>query len=423
MDAPALRRPPRLLLLTSAYFLLGELAAACKRLNVPHLLLDLATKEMDAELFVRTLRAAAATFRPEAIVTVNHLGVDREGVLQALARELKLPLVSWFVDNPEFILPVFPKPDAENTLILTWDADSLDAVRALGFSKVAWLPLGADPERFRPGRPGRPEWRAPVSFVGNSMLTKTLRRLDAARPGPALLGAFVSLAGEFAATGERNVRTFLAASRPELLPELDALGVERATAFATAVVWRATLQYRLDCIHRTLPFGPLIAGDPGWRELLPPSPGLRLHPEINYYEELPGFYPQSDVNFNCTSVQMKGAVNQRVFDVPAAGAFLLTDRRAQLERLFEPGREIALYESPDEAGELLARYLADAPERRRMAQAGRARVLAEHTYEHRLRSLLAAFDEHFPQRPAGPQRCPKMPAPGCAEPDCSGQGA
>lgn len=398
MHTKALPRPPRLLLLTSAYFLLGELAAACKRLDVPHLLLDLGAKEMDAELFVRTLRETAAAFRPEAIVTVNHLGVDREGVLQALARDLGLPLVSWFVDNPEFILPVFPPPDAENTLILTWDADSLDAVRALGFSKVAWLPLGADPERFRPGRPGRPEWRAPVSFVGNSMLTKTARRLDTARPGPALLAAFADLASGFAATGERNVRAFVAAKRPELLPELDGLGVERATAFATAVVWRATLEYRLDCVCRTLPFTPLIAGDPGWRELLPAVPGLRLHPEIGYYEELPGFYPQSDVNFNCTSVQMKGAVNQRVFDVPAAGAFLLTDRRAQLESMFEPGREIVLFESPEEVPELLARYLADAPARRRVAQAGRARVLAEHTYEHRLRSLLAAFDEHFPDR-------------------------
>jgi Uncharacterized protein conserved in bacteria len=119
---------------------------------------------------------------------------------------------------------------------------------------------------------------------------------------------------------------------------------------------------------------------------------------VNYYEELPDFYLQSDVNFNCTSVQMKGAVNQRVFDVPAAGAFLLTDSRAQLARMFEPGREVAVFERPEEAPELLARYLADAPARRRMAEAGRARVLAEHTYVHRLGSLLAAFDEHFPDR-------------------------
>ncbi len=401
MEAPSLRRPPRLLLLTSAYFLLGELVTACQRLNVPHRLLDLGTKEMDAELFVRTLRETASDFRPDAILTVNHLGVDREGVLMSLARDLKLPLVSWFVDNPEFILPLFPRPDAENTLILTWDADSLDAVRAMGFTKTGWLPLGADPERFCPGRPGRPEWRARVSFVGNSMLTKTARRLAAAHPGPALLTAFASLAGAFAASGERNVRSFVAAKRPQLLAELDELGLERRTAYETAVVWRATLDYRLACVLATLPFSPLIAGDPGWGDLLHDRQGFRLHPEIGYYKELPGFYPQSDVNFNCTSVQMKGAVNQRVFDVPASGAFLLTDRRAQLEAMFEPGREVAIYSSPEEAAELLARYLADDALRARMAQAGRARVLAEHTYEHRLAALLQAFDEHFPQRAEG----------------------
>jgi len=394
----AARRPPRLLLLTSAYFLLGELATACKRLEVPHLLVDLGVKEMDAALFVRTLREANASFRPDAIVTVNHLGVDHEGVLYALARDLRLPIISWFVDNPEFILPLFPKPDPEGVLVLTWDADSLDAVRALGFSKVGWLPLGADTERFCPGRQGRPQWRARVSFVGNSMLLKTARRLEASKPTPALLNAFLSLAPAFAASGQRNVRAFVAQSRPELLPALDALGVYRRTAFETAVVWRATLDYRLACVCATLDFDPLVAGDPGWAELFTGPKRPRLHAEIGYYDELPGFYPLSEVNFNCTSVQMKGAVNQRVFDVPSAGAFLLTDRRAQLDSLFEPGVEIALYESPEQVPELLARYLADKPARERIARAGRARVLAEHTYAHRLKALLAAFDEHFPQR-------------------------
>jgi spore maturation protein CgeB len=403
MNIPARpARPPRLLLLTSAYFLLGELAAACQRLEVPHLLLDLGAREMDADAFVAALRAAHSTFKPDAIVTVNHLGVDHEGVLYALAAELKLPLVSWFVDNPEFILPLYPKPDPEGVLVLTWDADSLEAVRGFGFTKAGWLPLGADPQRFRPGRgANRPEWRARVSFVGNSMLLKTAKRLEAARPTPALREVFASLAAAFAATGERNVRAFVAVQAPALLPELDGLGPVRRTAYETAVVWRATLEYRLACVRATLPFSPLIAGDPGWRELLAGHTGYRLHPEISYYEDLPDFYPQSDVNFNCTSVQMKGAVNQRVFDVPASGAFLLTDRRAQLERLFEPGREIALYESPEEAQELLARYLADEPARRRLAEAGRARVLADHTYEHRLAALLASFDEHFPGRRPG----------------------
>ncbi|MBA4357629.1 MAG: glycosyltransferase [Humidesulfovibrio sp.] len=407
MDALLLRhqgRAPRLLLLTSAYFLLGELQAACQRMGVPQLLLDFASRSVDRDLFVRTVREAAASFRPDAILTVNHLGVDHEGVLYALAGELKLPLVSWFVDNPEFILPLYPPPDPHNTLVLTWDADSLETVRGFGFSNVFWLPLGADPERFRPGREGRPEWRSRVSFVGNSMVQKTASRLKAAAPGPALLAAFAGLAQAFGQSGERSVAAFVAADRPELLPELEALPKVRRLAFETAVVWRSTLEYRLGCVARTLPFGLLVAGDPGWSQLLdgfsaPSGPGgFRLHPEIGYYEELPGFYPLSEVNFNCTSLQMKGAVNQRVFDVPASGAFLLTDHRRQIERLFEPDKEIALFRSPEEIGPLLERFLADPEGRARLAQAGRARVLAEHTYEHRLSALMAAIHQSFPGR-------------------------
>ncbi len=401
MNAPAgTGRPPRLLLLTSAYFLLGELVTACRRLNAPHLLLDLGAREMDAATFVSTLRAAVDDFRPDAILTVNHLGVDHEGVLYSLAGDLRLPIVSWFVDNPEFILPLFPKPDADNTLALSWDLDSLPALGRFGFTKTGWLPLGVDEERFAPGRAAvdRPDWRARVSFVGNSMVAKTLKRLEAARPTPGLLKAFTPLAEAFAASVDRGVRELMARRAPELLPEFEGLGVARTTAFETAVVWRATLGYRLACVSATLPFAPLVVGDPGWRELLPAGCGARLHAELNYYEDLPGFYPLSEVNFNCTSAQMKGAVNQRVFDVPAAGAFLLTDRRAQLERLFEPGVEMAVYDDPEDAAEQLSRYLADADARRRMAGAGRARVLAEHTYVHRLRAIHAAIDAHFPRR-------------------------
>jgi spore maturation protein CgeB len=307
--------------------------------------------------------------------------------------------VSWFVDNPEFILPLYPAPDPEGTLVLTWDAGSLEAVRGFGFKNVFWLPLGADAERFKPGPAhfDRPEWRARVSFVGNSMLVKTGKRLGAARATPGLLEAFHELAAGFGASGQRSARAHLAQARPELLAELDGLGAERQTAYETALVWQSTLAYRLNCLLAAEPYAPLVAGDPGWAELLAGRPNFRLHPEINYYEELPGFYPLSEVNFNATSLQMQGAVNQRVFDVPAAGAFLLTDRRGGIERLFEPGREVMLYAGPEAAGEVLARCLGDPALRARIAAAGRARVLAEHTYGHRLESLLAAVEQTFPQ--------------------------
>ena len=174
------------------------------------------------------------------------------------------------------------------------------------------------------------------------MLLKTVRKLETAAPTPRLLERFAGLAASFGRSGERSALAYLAARHPELIPDVEALSAERRLALATALTWQATLLYRLDCVSRLGPFGPLVVGDPGWRELLAGRPGFRLLPELGYYADLPDFYPRSEINFNCTSRQMPGAVNQRVFDVPACGAFLLTDHRRQLEDLFEPGREVVL---------------------------------------------------------------------------------
>ena len=53
----------------------------------------------------------------------------------------------------------------------------------------------------------------------------------------------------------------------------------------------------------------------------------------------------------------------------------------------QPGREVAVYNDPEEIGELVARYLAD--------PAARERIAAEHTYEHRLAKLASAMKKAF----------------------------
>lgn len=161
------------------------------------------------------------------------------------------------------------------------------------------------------------------------------------------------------------------------------------------LTWEATLQYRLSCIRGILPFDPLIAGDNGWKKILTGPERWHYHAELNYYKDLPRLYPLTAVNFNCTSKQMKGAVNQRVFDVPATESFLLTDYREQVENLFEPGREIICYRSPEEATELAREYLARPKARLAVAKAARTRILKEHSYEHRVNALVERMREIF----------------------------
>jgi spore maturation protein CgeB len=151
-------------------------------------------------------------------------------------------------------------------------------------------------------------------------------------------------------------------------------------------LWKATLEYRLACVKALVPFEPVVYGDPGWRELL--GNGFRLRPEVNYYDELPQVYGHTSINFNATSLQMKAAVNQRVFDAPAAGGFVLTDFREQLAELFQVGEEVACFGNLGEIPDLVRFYLQHTSVREKMTVKARSRVLAEHTYRHRVAAML-----------------------------------
>ncbi|MDL2210207.1 glycosyltransferase [Desulfovibrio sp. OttesenSCG-928-O18] len=393
---------PRLLLLTSKYFLTGELVSACERLAIPHRLLQIPDGEMGHAEFVEQLLGAVLEFKPDCIVTINHLGVDREGVLMGLLERLRLPLASWFVDNPHLVLAHYTDLVSPWTAIFTWDADNLPSLRALGFEHVFYMPLGTDVNRFRPPAPGEElplnhPWRADVSFVGNSMLHKVEARLDKLRLPPELAASYKDVSREFAESDIRSVEEFLKTAHPELIPLYLGLGgpVEQLD-YEVLLTWESTLQYRLSCVGATLPFNPLIVGDDGWLTLLRDTPlPWRRHPEVTYYTDLPRLYPASSVNFNCTSKQMKGAVNQRVFDVPATGSFCLTDWREQIENLFEPGTEVICYHSPEEAEDMIRYYLANPEARKTVSAAARRRVLAEHTYDHRITSMVDTMRKTF----------------------------
>jgi len=388
---------PRILLLTSQYFLIGELKAACERLGIEHLLVDLGAKEMDLDEFVSLMTSTLSSFKPDFVLTVNHLGVDHEGILASILNKHGVPLASWFVDNPHLILGSYQNLHGTRTAIFTWDNDTVDSLSKVGFQNVFYLPLGADPTRLTPHR-SEPveEWRSDISFVGNSMLKKTLMRLQAAMPSQRLVESGLLVAQAFGDANEQCAGRFLMREFPELRDDFEALEtIQRKQAFETFITWQSTLMYRLDCVLHILDFNPLIVGDQGWNELLKARDGWRYMSELSYYEDLPDFYPLSSINFNCTSKQMKGAVNQRVFDVPCCSAFLLTDYRRQVEDLFEPGSEIVFYNHPDEIPGLVDIYLNAPDKRQAVAQAARKRVLAEHTYDHRMAALVEAMRQTF----------------------------
>jgi hypothetical protein len=98
-------------------------------------------------------------------------------------------------------------------------------------------------------------------------------------------------------------------------------------------------------------------------------------------------YASSAIALNFHHPQFRRGTSLRTFALCCSGAFQLADWRDGLDRWLTPGVELETFRTPAELRTLAERYLADATGRRRIAAAGRARVLAEHTYQHRLRLM------------------------------------
>jgi spore maturation protein CgeB len=90
-------------------------------------------------------------------------------------------------------------------------------------------------------------------------------------------------------------------------------------------------------------------------------------------------------------------VNPRTFELAACGAFQLADRRSLMPDLFAEN-EIATLSSPDALPAEITRWLREPEQRVAMAAQARQRVLAEHTYRHRMQDLLSRIGVASPDR-------------------------
>ncbi|MBU1741253.1 MAG: glycosyltransferase, partial [Proteobacteria bacterium] len=397
LDYPRLGRPNcRVLILNSKYYLLPEIQHALDALGHEHRLILIRDKEVSSDDLIRDLLRLTADFQPDFLLTINHLGFDREGILTRFLETIELPFASWYVDSPTLILRHYHHNLTDLGAIFLWDSDYIPDVRRIGFDRVFYLPLATDPAQFAPlnGRPSPLDNLAcDVSFVGNSMVgpvTKKMKQLGM----PADFGPHLDrLAGAFAHGPARSAEEVFddqAAADP-WFKSLDEGG---RIDLAALITWRATQDYRLRRVERLAGFEPTLIGDLEWRRLLP-DPRFKTPGPLNYYQELPDFYPLSRINFNATSLQMKTGLNQRVFDVPACRAFLLTDHRTQIEALYEVGREVITYGHPDEIPDLVRYYLDHPAAAGAVARAGFRRTMAQHTYVHRLGRLMDVMRREF----------------------------
>ena len=126
----------------------------------------------------------------------------------------------------------------------------------------------------------------------------------------------------------------------------------------------------------------------GKESLSDDSPLKRLHHGEAWALDMYRVLEQSALTLNNhIDVAQDNANNMRLYEATGVGTLLVTDAKKNLPDLFEPGKEVVTYRSVEECVELIRHYLAHPQEREKIAQAGQAHTLREHTYAHRMQEL------------------------------------
>lgn len=135
-----------------------------------------------------------------------------------------------------------------------------------------------------------------------------------------------------------------------------------------------------------VPLGLAVWGN-GWRACRSRALRRRHRREFSREMRLVELYRRSLLTVNPHDVQVFACTNFRTFEALACDTLPLTEHNDELHNLFDVGREVVTYRSPEELREKARYYLARPEEALAVARAGRLRVDAEHRILHRIAAV------------------------------------
>lgn len=138
-------------------------------------------------------------------------------------------------------------------------------------------------------------------------------------------------------------------------------------------------------------FHPSLFGGEEWTRLIPGYQGSS--PRLTD-DEMVALFSSAKIIFCLTKYQFKMAVHERPLQVLASGGCPLTDYREGIDEMFRKD-EIATYNDVEDAKEQIRYYLKNDSERAEISRRGHRRVLAEHTYHHRVPEIIRQMTETF----------------------------
>lgn len=322
---------------------------------------------------------------PDCTFAFNGPRRTKAGIL--LAEELGLPHVAWLVDAAHFSREFAQFPQH---ILITPDQKSEDLMRQWGAKHAYFLPHAAD---ALPAKVPIAERRYPIVFLGSIADPETYISQWKSKY-PASVVEFLKETAEKTLTDTdvcyqdlllKNT-LFQGADQDELIQDFDVY---------MRMIGRLDLLRKLSGLPVHL-FGNLI-GDSSRSigEVIGGDiSGLTVHSSVNFFEALE-IMQNAKVVLN-SSPMFKTGAHERIFYAPSAGAVLLTNETPWIRSHFKTSEEMLTYRFAEPIKESLQMLLEKPEELKAIADAGRLKVLSEHTWDHRIQKLLEIMNRAIP---------------------------
>ena len=355
-----------------------------------HQLTGLTPQGLTVDLFNQT----CAKHQPDWVFSINF-----SPAIASLCGRLGLPYLSWTIDPlPRSRVQILDGTQPKLCLALAHDPHMVARFQDLGLPAQHML-LAAPAQRRHPVTDAQAlaPYQCDASFAGGSLVDEllSLDRMLTPLGGDSLSGQALSWAQKITdACAQDPAYSGLASlggwdALPPVLQNHCAALTDREQLIRL-MDGALTALYRQQTISRLKHWsGDMhIWGDAGWSAIHPGYKGFADHGD-----ELTRIYCASAVNLDIPRLYQRQSVTMRVFDILAAGGFLLTEHNPALADILVAGQHVAFYNASDNLTDIIKDWINRPDERKAIALAGRNEVMAKHLIAHRVDTLLQLIDQ------------------------------
>lgn len=336
-------------------------------------------------------------YQPDYIFTVNFLNV-----LADICEQIPISYISWTVDTPCYTL--YSKSiNYNHSILFIYDEAIVEDLILKGAQNVFYMPVAANVTRLNKivmNHMDVEKYSCDISFLGSCCSHNEYMNILQPKLSISTQHLIENIINVQMGTDKFIIKEMVDDNLINLIGLESPIHLEKFLNLPPNVFLSFIIGRYHSYVERTKfmsiladKFDTKIYGEKGW--LLEKDYSFdKVHThDIEHFTEMPKAFRCSKINLNITRSFVESGLPMRIFDVLGSNAFLVSNNKLDLKRLFSPGKDLVIYRDIQDLIEIVQYYLVHSEERNTIRQHGYETVSNYHTFSHRLINIMEKVKE------------------------------